>query len=138
MKAWKIASREFSNCWAPSQSCANLNGAFRMVSNYRALHEIACVDLRKVCQRTAELKREADATHEVRGRHPNFGCLGWLVRETANATHSLRCGVRERESNETKSGRKPTEMLEEWQRLLQQGSSASHSTSEVISAERQR
>ena len=38
-----IASRDFTNCWA------HLNGAFREVSNCRALHEAACAELNKAC-----------------------------------------------------------------------------------------
>ena len=76
-----------------------------MVSNCRALQEIACVDLRKACQRTAELKREADATHERTQSHrercrraaehtkseaatPNFGCLG-LACQRDRQRHTL-------------------------------------------------
>ena len=40
-----IVSRDFTNCWA------HLNGAFREVSNCRALHEAACAELKKACQR---------------------------------------------------------------------------------------
>ena len=60
-----IASREFTNCWALHEvASANLNGTFREVSNCRALHEVTCVDLKKACQRTVELKRTADNANE--------------------------------------------------------------------------
>ena len=39
------ASGDFTNCWA------HLNGGFREVSNCRALHEAACAELKKGCQR---------------------------------------------------------------------------------------
>ena len=58
------------------------------------------------------------------------GCLGTIVRETANATHALTCGVLDRESNETKYLREATDMIEEWQDLLQQGPSVSHPSCE--------
>ena len=123
------ASKEFTNCWALHDAAcanvintsANLNGAFREVSNCRALHEATCVDLKKACQRTAELKRKAADAHERTQSHRErcrraakehtkseasinhrLGCLGWFVKETANATHSLTCGAPDRESNETK------------------------------------
>ena len=46
-----------------------------------------------------------------------MGCLGTLV----NATHALTCGDPDRESNETKYLREATDMIEEWQGLLQRG-----------------
>ena len=57
-RAWSAASKEFSTCWA------NLNGAFREVNKCRALHVEACADLKKACQRTTELKRQATDAHE--------------------------------------------------------------------------
>ena len=43
LESMDIASRDFTNCWA------HLNGAFREVSNCRALHEAACAELKKAC-----------------------------------------------------------------------------------------
>ena len=40
-----IASKDFPNSWA------HLNGAFGEVSNCQALHEAACAELKKACQR---------------------------------------------------------------------------------------
>ena len=63
------------------------------------------------------------------------------MKETAHATHSLTCGVPDCENNETTYLREAAEMIEEWRRLLQQGSSASHSSCErieVVLIERQR
>ena len=138
-----IASREFTNCWA------HLNGTFREVGNCRAFHDAICVDLKNACQRTAELKRKADDAHERTRSHRercrrakkertkseaainhSLGCLGWFVKETANATHSLTCGVPDRESNETKYLREATDMIEEWQRRSQRGHSVSHPSCE--------
>ena len=100
---------------------ANLNGAFREVNKCRVLHVETCADLKKVCQRTTELKREATNAHEKTRSHRerrrratkehtrseaavnhSLGCMGWFVKETAAATHSLTCGVPDRESNEIK------------------------------------
>ena len=39
----------------------------------------------------------------------SLGCPGWIVKETANVTQSLTCGLPDRESNETKYLREVTE-----------------------------
>ena len=84
-------------------------------------HEATCVDLRNAGERIAELERKADDAHERTRSHRqrcrramkehtkseaainhNLGCFAWRVRDTANATHALTCGVSDRESNETK------------------------------------
>ena len=78
------------------------------------------------------MKAEGVLNHTV-------GCLGTLVRETANATRALTWGIPDRESNETKYLREATELIEEWQR--QRGHSVSHPSSEhneVVLIERQR
>ena len=49
----------------------------------------------------------------------SLGFLGWYVKETAAATHSLTCGVPDRESNEVKYLRDAAQLIEEWQRRLQ-------------------
>ena len=41
----------------------------------------------------------------------SVSCLGWFVKETANATHSLTCGVPDRESNETEYLREATGLI---------------------------
>ena len=51
----------------------------------------------------------------------SLGALGHAVRDVAQATHSLTCGVPDRESNEIKSLREATELIEEWQKQLQDG-----------------
>ena len=98
----------------------------------------ACADLEKACQRTTELKRKATDAHEKTCSHrewcrratnehtrsdatvnPCLGCLGWFVKETAAATRSLTCGVRDREINEVKYLREATELIAEWQKQLQ-------------------
>ena len=53
-----IASREFTNCWA------HLDTAFGKVSNCLALHDVTCADLKRACQRTAELKHKAGDAEE--------------------------------------------------------------------------
>ena len=121
------ASKEFSNCWAlPNAACANvtntsakLNGAFREFSNCRATHEAVCAGVMKASQRTAVLKRTHAEAHEKTRSHRercrrvtndhtrseatvnhSLGFLEWCLKETATATHSLTCGVPDRESNE--------------------------------------
>ena len=138
-----IAFREFTSCWA------HLNTAFGEVSNCGALHDASCVDLKNACQRTGELKRKADDAHERTRSHRercrrgtkehtksevainySLGCLGWLIKETANATHSLTCAIPDRVSKETKYLGEATDMIEEWQRLVQRGPSVSHPSCE--------
>ena len=77
--------------------------------------------MKKACQRTTELKRKATDVHEKTRSHRarcrratnehtrseaavnhSLGCLGWFVNETAAATHSVTCGMPDRESNEVK------------------------------------
>ena len=41
------------------------------------------------------------------------------MKEAAAATRSLACGVLERESNEIRYLKEATELIEEWQKLLQ-------------------
>ena len=59
----------------------------------------------------------------------------------AKATHSLTCGVPDRESNETKCLMEATELIEAWQHQLQNGQPMSGPPSEhreVILVERHR
>ena len=129
------ATREFSDCWAAHEATsAKLCNAFREVCNRRATHEVICVEARKALHRTYEMKRKASeiqeglATHRERTRrisneharaegHVNdgIGSLGRAVQAAAEATHSLTCGVRDRESNEVKYLREATELIEAWQ-----------------------
>ena len=126
----------------------------------RAAHEELCVDAKKVLRRTFEVKRKASeiqegvATHRERTRritnkharaegHVNdgIGSLGKALQAVPKATHSLTCGVPDRESNETKYLREATELLEEWQHRLQSGQPMSgppSEHSEVILVERHR
>ena len=63
------------------------------------------------------------------------------VQAAAKATHSLTCGVPDRESNEVKYLREATELIEAWQQQLQGGlpmSEPPSEHSEVILVERQR
>ena len=48
-----------------------------------------------------------------------MGFLGWCVKETDAAIHSLTCGVPDRQSNEIRYLKQATELMEEWQKLLQ-------------------
>ena len=91
----------------------------------------------KALHRTYDIKRKASeiqesvATHKERTRrianeharaegHVNdgIGSLGQAVQSTATATHSLTCGVPDRESNEVKYLREATELIETWQHQL--------------------
>ena len=66
--------------------------------------------------------------------------LGRAVRAAAQATHSLTCGVPDRDSNETKYLREATELIEDWQRQLQGGQPVNKAPSEhgeVIFIDRQ-
>ena len=70
-----------------------------------------------------------------------IGSLGKALQVAAKATHSLTCGVPDRESNETKYLREATELIEEWQHQLLSGQPMSGPPSEhgeVILVERQR
>ena len=88
--------------------------ALETVRDFQALHEVTCVDLKNACPRTAELRRKATDAHERTRSHrercrratkehtKSEAAINHNVKETANATHSLTCGVPDRESNETK------------------------------------
>ena len=65
----------------------------------------------------------------------SLGALEHAVRDAAAATHSLTCGVPDRESNEIKYLRQATDLIETWQQQLQDGQSGSRPSfehSEVI------
>ena len=135
---------------------AKLCNAFREVCSRRATHEAICVEARKALHRTYEIKRKASeiqqglATHRERTRHISneyarakghvdhgIGSLGRAVQAAAKATHSLACGVPDREGNEVKYLR---ELIEAWQQQLQGGlpmSEPPSENSEVILVERQ-
>ena len=70
-----------------------------------------------------------------------IGTLGRALQAAAKATHSLTCGVQDRESNEIKFLREATELIEAWQHQLLSGQPISGPPSEhveVILVERQR
>ena len=70
-----------------------------------------------------------------------IGSLGRAVQTAAKATHSLTCGVPDRESDEVKYLREATELIEAWQQQLQgvlPVSEPPSEHSEVILVERQR
>ena len=62
--------------------------------------------------------------------NPSLGNLGCCVKEAAAATHSLTCGVPDRESNEIRHLKQATELIEEWQNQLQGVPPASRPSSE--------
>ena len=71
----------------------------------------------------------------------SLGNLGCCVREAAAATHSLTCGLLDRESNEIRYHKQATELIEEWQNQLQGAPPVSRPSSEhgeVVFIERQR
>ena len=108
-----------------------MDSAFREISNCRALHEAAWFDVKEAGRRHSELKKNEEAhtrtflqressrratSDHVKAEgvlNNGVGCLGTLVRETANVTHAHACGVPDRESNETKYLREATDMIEE-------------------------
>ena len=59
-----------------------------------------------------------------------LGSSGQAVRAAAQATHSMTCGVPDRESNEIKYPREATEVIERWQQQLQDGQPVSQAPSE--------
>ena len=148
-RVWVTASREFTNCWAlHNAACANvtntsakLSGAFREVSNRRATREATCAEVKKASQRTAELRRKASEANEKTRSHRDvpgeyehtrseaavnhsLGFQGWCGKETAAATHSLTSGIPDRESNEIRYLKQATELIEEWQSLVQRGTAS--------------
>ena len=113
------------------------------------------LQVKKASQRTAELKRKATEAHEKTRSHRercrritnehtrseaavnhSLGFLGWCVKETAAATHSLTCGVPDRESNEIRYLKQATELIEEWQALSPVNAQTSKHE-EVVPEERQ-
>ena len=159
--ALTAVTKEFSDCWAAHEATGvQLCNASREVCNRRAAHEEICVDAKKALQRTFELKRKATEIHEDVAAHrertrritnehdraeghvnAGIGSLGKALQAAAKATHSLTCGVLDRESNETKYLRETTELIEEWQYRLLSGQSMSGPPSEhgeVILIEKQR
>ena len=154
------AVREFSNCWAAQEAAiAKTSIAFREICKKRATHEAICVEARKAWRNTYDLKRKAseaqenELSHRERTRrfsneharaeglvNDALGSLGHAVRAAVQATHSLTCGVLDRESNEIKYLREATEVIETWQQQLQDGQPVSKAPSEpgwVILIERQ-
>ena len=71
----------------------------------------------------------------------SLGALGYAVKDAATATHSLTCGIPDRESNEIRCLKQATELIEEWQNQLQGVQPVSRPSSghgDVVSIERQR
>ena len=137
----------------------------REVGNPRAIHEAICAEVKKASQRTADLKRKATEAHKKTRSHRErckiitnehtrseaavnhslgflgLGLMGWCVKETAAATHSLTCGVPDRESTQMRYLKQAIKLIEEWQKLLQGALPVNAQTSEhgeVVLVERQR
>ena len=110
----------------------------------RLTKRFVSVEARKALQRTYDVKRKASevqenlSTHRERTRrisneharaeaHVNdgVGSLGQAVRASAKATHSLTCGVPDREGNEVTYLREATELIEGWHIQLQGGQAMS-------------
>ena len=136
--ALTAASKDFTDFWAAHEATGvKLCNAFRKVSNRPAAHEELCVDAKKALQRTLEVKRKATEIQEDVAIHTRLitneharaagnvndgiGSLGKAPQAAARATHSLTCGVPDRESNEVKYLREATNLIEEWQYRLQSG-----------------
>ena len=155
------ATKEFSDCWATHEATGvKLCNAFRDVCNRRATHEVICVEAKKALHRTFETKRKAPELHEDVAAHrertrritnenarteayvnDGIGSLGNALQAAATATHSLTCGVPDRESNETKYLREATKLIEARQHHFLSGQPTSGPPSEhgeVILVERQR
>ena len=111
-------------------SLQSMDAAIRELNNCRALHDVACDELKEASQRTIELKRKADDAHDRTRSHrdrcrratkehvraeealnDDLGYLGLLVKDTANATHALSCGVPDMNG---KLG-KALDLIDEWQ-----------------------
>ena len=115
------ASKELTSCWALHiAACADVH---REVSNRRATHEAICAEVKK--DRRSQTKRHGSAREDAlppRALHKNHQraheirstCLGFLgrcVEGTSPDTHTLTCGVPDRESNEIRYLKKPQNLL---------------------------
>ena len=112
------ATKEFSDCWAAHEATGvKLCNAFRENCNRRATHEEIASKQKKALHRIFEIKRKAfevqeglsphrERTRRITNEHvraeghvsDGTGSLGGAVQAAAKATHSLTCGVRDRES----------------------------------------
>ena len=88
------------------------DGAIREFSNCRPPHEAAWFDVKEAGRRHSELKRKAEEAHtrtylqretirratsgHVKAEevlNNGVGCVGTLVKDTADSTHALTCGI---------------------------------------------
>ena len=126
------AAREFSNCWAAQEAAIEkTSSAFREVCNRRAAHEAICVEARRAWQKTYDLERKAseaqenllshsERTRRISNEHAKAEALVTIAWEHGacrsrwgrSPTHSLTCGVPDRESNEIKYLPEATELIE--------------------------
>ena len=155
------AQRQQDDALGALEECRkNTDSAYKEFSNCRALLAAAWFDAKEAGRRHSELKRQVEEAHtrtflqrdcirratsdHVKAEevlNNSVECPGTLVRETANATPALTCGVPDRESNEAKYFCEATELIDKWQRQLQRGHSVSYPSrehNEVVSIERQR
>ena len=82
-----------------------------LVKNYLGI--IHCPDL------IAHQANSHEHTRAEAAVNHNQGNLGSCVKEAAAATHSLTCGVPNRESNEVRYLKQAAELIEEWQNQRQ-------------------
>ena len=138
-------------CENVNVTSAKLNGAFREVSNRRATHEAVRAEV-KASQRTSECKRKAMEAHEsvvshrertqrITNEHTRAKAAETWDAASKRQPRSLTCGVPDRESNEIRYLKQATEVIEEWQNLVQgvppvRKPSSEHG--EVVLIERQR
>ena len=122
------ASRDFSDCWTTHEAVsAKQCGALMEVSTERATHETICVEARKAWQRTYDLKKRKasvaqenllshrERTRRISNEHARaeaqvndgLGSLGQAVRAAAQTTHSLTCGVPDREATRPNTCARP-------------------------------
>ena len=138
------------NCAMPSGTSA---ADVQLMRFYVSKQERRCTEHLKIKRKASEVQ-EGLSTHRERNRcianehaiaegHVNdgIGSLGRALQAAAKATHSLMCGVPDRESNERKCLTEATELVEAWQHHLQSGQPMSgppSEHSEVILVDRQR
>ena len=114
-----------------------------MVDGTRENYEVKASEIQESLATHRERTGRISNEHARAEGHVNdgIGSLGRAVQAAAKATHSLTCGVPDRESNLVKCLREATELIEGWQLQLQGGEAMngpSSEHSEVILVERQR
>ena len=117
-------------------------GHFRTKKSMNDHLNMACHQKKNVATHMERTRRITNEHARAEGHvNDGIGSLGQAVQAAAKATHSLTCGVPDRESNEVKYLREATELIEAWQHQLLSGQPMSgppSEHSEVILVERQR